>query len=183
MTGFENSYLGQLRKLVGPRMLLVPGARVVIENNGGEILLQKRSDFGIWGLPGGNAEIGEDLETVAPRDVKEETGLRVFNLQPFGFGSDPEIETVQFPNGDLCQFFVLNFFTTEFDGTLRLPDEESLQLGWFASHALPKLLPNMQRSVDAYVQFKQTGQFQTICEHLKPAGQGGIHPVISQRPT
>ena len=53
MPDFGNSYVGQLRKLVGSRLLLVPGARIVIENSSREILLQKRSDFGLWGLPGG----------------------------------------------------------------------------------------------------------------------------------
>ena len=59
MNDFADSYVGKLRKLVGSRLLLVPGARIVIENTSGEILLQKRSDFGVWGLPGGNAEEGE----------------------------------------------------------------------------------------------------------------------------
>ena len=80
MSSFPESYLGQLRAVVGHRMLLVPGARVVLENHRGEILLQQRSDFGVWGLPGGNAEIGESLATVAMREVQEETGLSVSNL-------------------------------------------------------------------------------------------------------
>ena len=47
MPDFDNSYVGQLRKLVGSRLLLVRGARIVIENTSREILLQKRSDFGL----------------------------------------------------------------------------------------------------------------------------------------
>jgi len=48
LTDFADSYLGRLRSLVGPRLLLVPGARVVIENEAGEILLQNGaiSEFG-----------------------------------------------------------------------------------------------------------------------------------------
>jgi ADP-ribose pyrophosphatase YjhB (NUDIX family) len=55
---FAYSHLGRIRRLVGPQPLLVPGARVVIERSGGKVLLQKRSDLGIWGLPVGNAEPG-----------------------------------------------------------------------------------------------------------------------------
>ena len=67
MPDFASSYVGQLRKLVGTRLLLVPGARIVVERPSGEILLQKRTDFDLWGLPGGNAEEGEGLETAIIR--------------------------------------------------------------------------------------------------------------------
>ena len=162
MTDFAQSYLGQLRGLVGPRLLLVPGARIVIEDPAGQILLQKRTDFGVWGLPGGNAEEGEGLETVVIREVAEETGLVVSDVRPFGFGCDPEIETHTFPNGDRCQFFVLNFYTREFSGKPRTTDDESIELGWFSSDDLPEMLQNMKASVTAYRHFQSSGQFQMI---------------------
>jgi len=138
VAGFAASSLGRLRALVGNRLLLVPGARVVIENPAGEILMQKRADFGVWGLPGGNAEEGEGLEQAIIREVLEETGLRVSGLEPFGFGCDPAIETVTFPNGDRCQFFVLNFCTRSFEGTARVADDESLAIGWFEPDRMPR---------------------------------------------
>jgi 8-oxo-dGTP pyrophosphatase MutT (NUDIX family) len=159
---FADSYLGRLRSLVGPRLLLVPGARIVIENQAGEILLQKRSDLGIWGLPGGNAEAGEDLISVVTREVLEETGLSVIDVKPYGFGGNPNLETIQFPNGDKCQFFVLNFFTRSFQGYLVISDDESLDLKWFSPKSLPDLLPNMRSSIISYELFKQTGEFQMI---------------------
>jgi ADP-ribose pyrophosphatase YjhB (NUDIX family) len=162
MPSFADSHLGRLRSIVGSRLLLVPGARVVLLNDDGDILLQKRADFSVWGLPGGNAEEGEDLATVAAREVEEETGLTVTQLRPFGFGCDPAVETVVFPNGDQCQFFVLNFCSRTFSGTLRAADDESLDLGWFPLAALPEMLPNMQRSVEAHQKFLATGQFQMI---------------------
>lgn len=160
MRKFDESHWGNLRKIVGSRLLLIPGARVVIENAKGKILLQKRSDLRVWGLPGGNAEEGEDLATVAAREVEEETGLRAAHLVPFGFASNPETETVTFPNGHQCQFFVLNFFCTKFDGELRINDDESLALDWFSSDSLPEMLPSMRNSISAYRRYLASGEFQ-----------------------
>lgn len=162
MGGFADSYIGQLRAAVGKRMLLVPGARIVLENSNREILLQQRSDFGLWGLPGGNAEVGESLETVAMREMLEETGLQVTNLKPFGFGCDPAIETHVFPNGDQCQFFVLNFHSRDFSGELRISADESLALKWFPMSGLPSMLPNMRKSVEAYQRYLESSDFQMI---------------------
>ena len=160
MTGFADSYLGQLRKLVGTRLLLVPGARAIIEDKDGRILLQHRSDFRTWGLPGGCAEPGEDLTAIVVREVLEETGLKITNVKPFGFSSEPGLETFQFPNGDKCQFFVMNYVTRTYTGSLQMLDGESLALDWFSPDDLPDMLPNMRASVAAYQEFCRTGDFQ-----------------------
>ncbi|TPM11200.1 NUDIX domain-containing protein [Mesorhizobium sp. B2-3-11] len=159
---FADSYLGQLRALIGDRLVLMPGARIVIERADGSILLQKRTDFGLWGLPGGNAEEGEGLEAVLVREVLEETGLVVRDIEPFGFGCNPRYETVQFPNGDRAQFFALIFYTRAFEGEAAVADDESSAVEWFALDSLPEMLPNMARSVEAYLRFKTTGEFQMI---------------------
>ena len=159
---FSDTYLGQLRSVVGNRLILVPGTRVVVENSQAQILLQKRSDFGLWGLPGGAAEEGEDLETVAIREVEEETGLIVSQLHPFGFACDPAIETITYPNGDRCQNFSLCFFTRHFEGVPRPADAESTECSWFSSDNLPEVLPNMRQSILSYLHFTRTGQFQMI---------------------
>ena len=162
MSGFKDSHLGKIRQLVGSQLMLVPGARIIIEDPNGNILLQKRSDFGVWGLPGGNAEPGENLNTVIEREVLEETGLTISDALPFGFGGNPDIETVQFPNGDQCQFFTLNFWTTSYSGDLKMLDDESLALEWCPKNELPALLPNMKASIQAYEKFCSSGAFQMI---------------------
>jgi len=143
-------------------MLLVPGARIVIEDTDRRILLQHRSDFGVWGLPGGNAEIGEPLEAMITREVLEETGLTIANPTPFGFANDPAYETFTFPNGHQCQFFGMLFATTVYTGTLRVADDESLALDWFTRDALPEMLPNMARTIEALDRYRATGTFQLI---------------------
>ena len=53
------------------------GAAVIIRNEEGQILLQKRTDRNKWGLPGGCQELGEDLRMTAVREAYEETGIKV----------------------------------------------------------------------------------------------------------
>ena len=160
MNSFEQSYLGQLRSVVGNQLLLIPGARIVIEDSENRVLLQLRSDLNIWGLPGGNAEPGESLEQVVKREVLEETGLIVNHIDVFGFGNNPKHETHVFSNGDKCQFFVLNFYTSSYSGHLDSNNNECLSLEWFNTDELPDMLPNMHASLVAFEQFKKTGQFQ-----------------------
>lgn len=162
MSSFRDSYLGRLRQQVGSRLILMPGTRIVIEREDGAVLLQRRSDFGIWGIPGGAPEEGEDIVSVIVRETQEETGLTVFAPKPFGYGCDPAFETIVFPNGDSCQYFCLLFFATAYEGSLASHDGESLELDWFTPDGLPEMLPNMRRSVEAYERFKRTGEFQLI---------------------
>jgi ADP-ribose pyrophosphatase YjhB (NUDIX family) len=159
---FSDSYLGKLRQKIGSGIILVPGARVIVKREDGWLLMQHRTDFDVWGIPGGNAEDGEDLQSVAIRETLEETGIRIWNLVPFGFGSNPEFETITFPNGDICQFFAMMFYTTHYDGTPMVADDESKAVDWINPDALPPMLPNMRRSVEAFQRFEETSIFQMI---------------------
>ncbi len=160
MNTFSDSYVGQLRALIGDQLLLMPGARIVIENTDNKVLLQLRGDFGVWGLPGGMADPGESMQQTIEREVFEETGLRIGSSLAFGFGSEPSRETFTYPNGDRAQHFVLNFYTTEFSGSLVADNDETLRLEWFATNDLPEMLPNMRRSIEAFLEFKRSGIFQ-----------------------
>jgi ADP-ribose pyrophosphatase YjhB (NUDIX family) len=162
VAGFAESYLGRLRQVVGDRLILMPGSRVIVEDVAGRVLLQHRSDFDLWGVPGGSPEEREDLTTSVLRELKEETGLEALEATPFGFASDPRFETITFPNGHRCQYFILLYAVRRFIGQARVSDDESHAVGWFQVDALPPMLPNMRRSVEAYLRFKQTGAFQTI---------------------
>lgn len=162
MAGFAESYLGRLRQQVGDRLILMPGSRLVVEDIQGRVLLQQRSDFGLWGVPGGAPEEGEDLTSSLLRELKEETGLEATQAIPFGFASDPAFETITFPNGHQCQYFILLYVVRNFQGQARVADEESHAVAWFEPDALPPMLPNMRRTVEACMRFKHSGEFQTL---------------------
>lgn len=46
----------------------------------GRIVLIRRRDNGLWGLPGGIVDWDEDIETAARRELAEETGLRLTTI-------------------------------------------------------------------------------------------------------
>ena len=62
-----------------PKIIVTGGA--VIKDEFGRILLQRRSDYGNWGLPGGAMEPGESIEETMIREVKEETGITLKEYQ------------------------------------------------------------------------------------------------------
>lgn len=160
---FADSYLGRLRKIVGSRIILIPGARIVVHDRQGRVLLELRKDFERWGVPGGNGEIGDDITTTVIREVFEETGLKIVRPEPFGIATDPKHETIKFPNGDVTQNFSMLFHVRKPKGQTKFDPSEALDLGWFAARELPKdIMPNSLRTLKAYWRFQKTGKFQMI---------------------
>ncbi|MFM2302662.1 MAG: hypothetical protein RLZZ135_65 [Cyanobacteriota bacterium] len=155
---FKDSYLGQIRSLVGSRLLIVPGGRVILRNLAGEILLQERSDFRQWALPGGAPEIGESIEDNLRREVFEELNLSVRSFIPIGFSSHPDLETVTYPNGDRIHNYSLILLATDWTGDIRI-NEESLQARFFSIDKLPNVMPSERRILDYYRQFLVNGVF------------------------
>jgi len=159
----NQSYIRTLRATAGQRLLLMPGARLVLQRAGGEILLQLRTDFRKWGLIGGNPEPGESLDATIRREATEELGIRLDELEPFGFSSNPALETIQYPNGDRCQYFGMLFVCRSFTGQPEIADEESLKLGWFKPDALPEpLMATVQPTLSALRVWEENGRFQML---------------------
>lgn len=85
------SYVQELRSLIGHRPLIIAGAAVLIFDQQHRLLLQHRKDNHQWGLIGGSLEIGESLEQTARREVFEETGLELDQLEWFGVFSGQDL--------------------------------------------------------------------------------------------
>lgn len=57
----------------------------------GRIILARRCDTGLWGLPGGMVDWGEDITTTVRRELAEETGLDLISIRRLvGVYSAPE---------------------------------------------------------------------------------------------
>lgn len=63
---------------------------IIIEYNGGIILIKRKNPPEGWALPGGFVGYGESLESAATREAKEETGLDIELLRQFHTYSDPK---------------------------------------------------------------------------------------------
>jgi 8-oxo-dGTP pyrophosphatase MutT (NUDIX family) len=136
---WADSYLGQLRALAGDRTLLFIGARGVIRDHGGRILLIKRADNGFWAMPGGAMELGESIGQCAIRETFEETGLAATEATPFALYTGPDY-TYTNVFGDRYQLFLVAFLLTEWTGEL-LPDpEEATDAAFFHPERWPEPL-------------------------------------------
>jgi len=67
-----------------------PTVDIIIEVDGGIVLIQRKNPPYGWALPGGFVDYGESLETAAIREAKEETSLNVELISQFGAYSDPD---------------------------------------------------------------------------------------------
>ena len=67
----------------------VPTVDIVIEMEGGIILIKRKNPPYGWALPGGFVDYGERLEDAAVREAKEETSLDIEIISMIGAYSDP----------------------------------------------------------------------------------------------
>ena len=127
----------EMRKSVGHAPLMVTSCGVIIENEKGEILLQKRRDNGCWAILGGSMEIGEKFTEVVKREVYEEAGIEMGELELFGIYSG-EDRIINYPNGDICCGTGIVFKTTGFIGELCNNTEEAIEHRFFDRTELPE---------------------------------------------
>jgi 8-oxo-dGTP diphosphatase len=133
-------HIVHLRQHVGHITLLTPAAAAIIQDEDGGVLLIRRGDGRGWSLPGGVMEPGERIAESLVREVQEETGLDVEPVRLIGVYSDPEVNQITFPNGDQVQVVSATFECRVVGGLLRPDGEESLDVAYYASDALPETL-------------------------------------------
>ncbi|HTU02375.1 MAG TPA: NUDIX domain-containing protein [Candidatus Sulfotelmatobacter sp.] len=116
----------------------------IIMDRDGRILLQRRSDNGRWGVPGGGVEIGENVRDAVVREIQEETGLSVEVVRLVGVYSDPTFQVVRYPDGNVVHYVSLFFQCRILGGELATCDE-TLELGFFDPQSLPENVLHMHR--------------------------------------
>jgi len=133
------NYIAEMRKHVGHDVVMTVGCGVLIENEKGEVLLQKRSDTGQWCVPGGALEPGETYIEAATRELSEEVGIKVSGLKLFGLYSGADRE-IHYPNGDVVYSLSVIFITKSFTGEISDSDSEVIEHRFFDKDSIPKEL-------------------------------------------
>lgn len=120
------------------------GVAVIIRDADGRILLERRSDCGWWGMPGGRVEAGESVEQAAIREVLEETGLTVRITGLVGLYSEPAGRIVTFP--DNVVQLVDAAVTAEIVSGELTKSHESEELRFFLPQEIPvEIVPPVRR--------------------------------------
>ena len=108
-----------------------PTVDIIIEINGGIVLIERKNEPLGWALPGGFVDYGESLEQAAVREAGEETSLEVSNLRLLGCYSDPA--------RDPRLHAISTVFVATGEGTPRAADDAA-NLAIFPLNAIPAQL-------------------------------------------
>jgi 8-oxo-dGTP diphosphatase len=111
------------------------GVGVIVKKDG-KILLQKRQGshgHGMWSLPGGHLEFGEQVEDCAARETLEETGVAIKDIRVLGFTNDT------MPDGKHYITIFVESSHASGEASIREP-EKTTDIGWFSWDSLPQPL-------------------------------------------
>jgi 8-oxo-dGTP pyrophosphatase MutT (NUDIX family) len=134
-------YIAQLRKLIGTRPIFLVGSCVLVFDDEGRLLLQKRSDSLDWGTIGGSLELGETFEQAAARELYEEAGLTAGSFRFVALLAGEDLY-YRYPHGDEVYNVVGVFEAVDVRGVPTIRDEEGLDLRYFP---LNQPIPNLNR--------------------------------------
>ncbi|WP_017582914.1 NUDIX hydrolase [Nocardiopsis valliformis] len=119
-----------------PNSLVVAASAAVFDDSG-RLLLQRRTDNGLWAMPGGGMEIDESLPEAAVREVREETGFDVQVTGLIGTYTDAR-HVIAYSDGEVRRQFNICFRAVLVGGELRVSGE-SHEVRWFTSAELDGL--------------------------------------------
>jgi 8-oxo-dGTP pyrophosphatase MutT (NUDIX family) len=156
---WEDSYLGNLRAVVGDdRILITIGARCVLRDEAGRLLLIRRSDNHRWAMPAGTMELGDTLGQTAIREVYEETGLTAHAVTPFALYTSLGAKPNMF--GQTYQHITMACRVDGFSGELVRETDETIDAAWFAIEELPEgVASDAARTLADLAAFEDTGRF------------------------
>ena len=124
-------YILELRKLVGTRPIILTGVTVIVLNEQNNILLQRRTDTGDWGVIGGALELAETFEEAAKRELYEEAGLHSDEMRFIKVLSGSDMY-YKYPHGDEVYNAIVVYEALKVSGIPTINDDEGLELKYFS---------------------------------------------------
>lgn len=121
----------------------LPTVDIIIEVDGGIVLIERKNPPFGWALPGGFVDYGESLEAAAQREALEETGLEVELLRQLHTYSDPQ--------RDQRFHTISTVFVAAAKGTPQ-PGDDARQAKVFQREDLPPLAFDHGKILDDYFQ-------------------------------
>lgn len=115
----------------------IAGVNVVITNLSGDVLLLKHS-YGpdVWGLPGGGLKPGEDPLDAARREVREELGIALAQIEQFAMLEEMISGSPH----------TAHLFAAVCDQQPKPDCREIIEARFFPSHSLPEPLGRITRA-------------------------------------
>lgn len=127
----------------------IPTVDIIIEVEGGIVLIERKNSPYGWALPGGFVDYGEMLEAAAQREALEETSLRISGLRLLGCYSDPA--------RDNRQHNISIVFVASSHG-IPVAGDDAKGVAVFSIDALPKKLCfDHDKIINDYLQRKKDG--------------------------
>ncbi len=140
----EGGYIKALRKHIGHAPIITIGVGVILTNDKGEILLQKRKDNGRWGIIGGGMEIGESFEETVRREAREEAGIELGEVTLAAVCNGPD-RFIKYPNEDIVYSSSIVFRAHEYFGEIKNDPEEVFEHRFFSKENIPAEMNEFDR--------------------------------------
>ena len=123
---------------------------IIIEVDGGIVLIERKNPPHGWALPGGFVDYGESLEAAAVREAKEEISLDVGLTEQFYTYSDP--------SRDARHHTVSTVFIAVADGTPQGADDAKSARVFREDEIPSPVVFDHARILRDYFHFKKTGR-------------------------
>ena len=119
---------------------ILPAIAVIIFNDNGDVLLQRRKDVDQWCIVSGHVEFGETITEAVLREVFEETGAHASIVRFIGLYSAPGSQTYHYKERSVQ--YVTAYFEARFTDVFNpgFSSNETKELRFFSPENIPSEL-------------------------------------------